>query len=201
MHRTSVASVVAALAASAGALTLSPAARAAELPSSFDQPPAGAGTERPVRGRPHGEGAFRQGIEAAASVGTGFADTYGLGFQGRVGYTFEQGIYAGGAAQYFLGHSVNDQQATATFVGGEVGYKIYPEEHVEVRPYVFGGPAFITQVAASPFMRVSKTDFAIQPGVIGMYHFGEAFVGADAHVMVTPSPNTLAVMASGGFGF
>jgi hypothetical protein len=142
---------------------------------------------------------MREGIEAAAAIGTGFADTYGLGFEGRVGYTFKQGIYAGAAVQQYVGHSINDQQAHASFVGGEAGYKYYPTESLEIRPYAFVGPGFITQV--SPSGTLSRTDLALQPGVVAMYHFGALFVGADAHVMVLPSPNTLAVLASGGIGF
>jgi len=63
----------------------------------------------------------REGWEANAGIGSGFADTYGLGFEGRVGFTFLRGAYLGGAVQYFIGHSVNDQNAHATFVGGEAG--------------------------------------------------------------------------------
>jgi hypothetical protein len=96
---------------------------------------------------------------------------------------------------------VNDQQAHATFVGGEVGYKIFPDRHVEIRPYAFVGPAWITQVASVPFETISKVDLGVQPGVLAEYHFGDAFVGGDAHYMLLPSPNTLAVLASAGFGF
>jgi hypothetical protein len=149
---------------------------------------------------------LRPGVEASVAVGTGFADTYGLGFEARVGYTFRSGIYAGGAGQYYLGHSINDQQAHAAFIGGEIGYKIYPTEALEIRPYAFAGPAFVTQVAAAPLpsgppVTLSKADFGVQPGVLGMYHFGDAFVGADAHFMLLPSPNTVALLAGGGFGF
>jgi hypothetical protein len=76
---------------------------------------------------------------------------------------------------------------------------------VEVRPYAFVGPAFITTVSATSNPNqpnvVSKTDLAVQPGVIAQYHFGRAFVGGDAHYMLTPSPNTLALMATAGLAF
>jgi hypothetical protein len=144
---------------------------------------------------------MREGIEASAALGTGFADTYGLGFAGRVGYTFRQGVYAGGAAQYYLGHAVNGTQAHASFIGGEAGYKYYPIPALEIRPYAFVGPGFITQVASNPFTTITKADLALQPGVLAMYHFGSAFIGGDAHVMVIPTPNTIAVLASGGIGF
>jgi hypothetical protein len=196
---------LAASATVAGALALvSSPARAQQLPSSINTPPSGPGTAEKIG--PVGRAAVRPGLEASAAIGTGFADTYGLGFEGRVGYTFANGVYAGGAGQYYLGHSLNDQQAHAGFVGGEVGYKLFPTDALEVRPYVFAGPAFITQVARSPVPTappntISRTDFALQPGVLAMYHFGGAFVGGDAHVMLFPSPNTIALLASGGFGF
>jgi hypothetical protein len=196
--RISVARPVAAAVAAGCALALLPSpARAQALPSSINTPPQGAGTEQVT---PRGV-SMREGIEAAAAIGTGFADTYGVGFSGRVGYTLKQGVYLGGAVQQYVGHSVNGEQAHASFVGGEAGYKIYPTEAVEIRPYVFVGPGFITQVASNPFMMVSTTNLALQPGVVGMYHFGSAFIGGDAHVMLVPAPNTLAVLASGGIGF
>jgi hypothetical protein len=146
---------------------------------------------------------YHEGVEASAGIGTGFTDTYGLGVMARLGLTLTQGVYLGANVQYYAGHSINDQNAHATFVGGDAGYKFYPTDHVEVRPFVFAGPAFITQVSGNnAFVAVdSQTTFAVQPGVIGMYHFGSAFIGGDAHYMLTPTPNTLAVLASGGFGF
>jgi hypothetical protein len=61
----------------------------------------------------------------------------------------------------------------------------------------------VTQVSAQPAVVLveSQTSLALQPGVLGMYHFGNAFIGGDAHYMVTPAPNTLAVMATAGLGF
>jgi hypothetical protein len=189
----------AALAAALGVAFLSSPARAQQFPSSINSPPNGAGTPEEAGAR--GGGPLRPGVEASVALGTGFADTYGLGFAGRVGYTFRNGVYAGGAGQYYIGHSIDDQQAHAAFVGGEVGYKFYPTGALEVRPYAFVGPAFITQVASGPVRTLSKADLGVQPGVLAMYHFGDAFIGGDAHVMLMPSPNTLALLASGGFGF
>ncbi len=66
---------------------------------------------------------------------------------------------------------------------------------------MFLGPSFITQVQNNPFFSNSNTSFAVQPSVLLMYHFGQAFLGADARWLVTPTPATLAVFASGGIGF
>jgi len=200
--RTSFACTLTALATGATLLALPSAARAAvDVPSSINAPPTGPGTPEQLNARGQGT-ALREGIEANVGIGTGFADTYGLGLEGRIGYTFRQGVYAGGNVQYYVGHSVNDQSAHAAFVGGELGYKFFPNDRVEIRPFVFAGPAFITQVAAAPVVEsISTTGFALQPGVIAMYHFGDAFIGGDAHYMITPGPNTLGVFANGGFGF
>jgi hypothetical protein len=196
---TSAVRISTALAAGAALLALPSVARAVDLPRSINAPPQGAGTEQMIG--PGQAAGYRPGIEASASLGTGFSETYGLGVGGRVGYTFQDGIYAGGAAQYYAGHSVADQQAHATFIGAEIGYKLYPTTQLEVRPYAFAGPAFVTQVSTNPVAINSQTTIALQPGVVAQYHFGNAFLGADAHYMVTPAPNAIAVMADAGFGF
>ncbi len=183
------------------ALASTPAhAQQLPLPSSINSPPAGPGT---AEMGPQGVVSVHPGMEASVGLGTGFADTYGLGIQGRVGYTFHNGVYLGGAGQYFLGHSINDQQAHAAFIGGEAGYKFFPVSELEIRPYAFLGPSFITQVSnnPAPVSSFSRADLALQPGILGTYHFGDAFVGGDAHVMLFPAPNTVAVMATGGMGF
>jgi len=195
--RTSFARTAAAVGAAGMVLALTSLTPAQEMPSSINQPPAGPGTEQPA---PQARAGLRPGLEGSAGLGSGFADTYLAGLEARLGYTLRQGVYAGGAVQHFVGHSAHDQSAHATFVGGEVGYKAYPTPSIEVRPFVFAGPSFITQVT-SDGAAISKVDLAIQPGVIGMYHFGDAFVGADVHYMLYPAPNTIAAMASAGFGF
>lgn len=195
----SAARIGAALVAGAVVVALPSLAGAVNLPRSINTPPRVAGTEQVTApGRAAG---YREGIEGGVGLGTGFSQPYGLGIAGRLGYTFDNGIYAGGDVQYFAGNTVNDQSAHATFVGGELGYEFFPSTHVEVRPYAFVGPAFITQVSANPLVVQSQTSFALQPGVVATYHFGQAFVGGDAHYMVTPAPNALAVMATAGLGF
>ncbi|HZU84854.1 MAG TPA: outer membrane beta-barrel protein, partial [Polyangiaceae bacterium] len=165
----------------------------------INQQPSGPGTERVSRtGRPLG---VHEGAEVSAAIGSGFTDTYGLGLEGRLGYTFARGVYAGGDLQYFVGQSVNGLNAHATFLGGELGYKFFPSRRIEIRPYAFLGPAWITEVHTNPVESVSKVDLGVQPGVLAAYHFGDVFLGADAHYMLTPTPNTLAVTANAGLGF
>ncbi|MGH7269745.1 MAG: hypothetical protein ACREJ3_04880, partial [Polyangiaceae bacterium] len=144
---------------------------------------------------------FGAGAEGAIGIGSGFSDTYGVALEARVGYSLGSGLYVGGAASYFMGQTVNTESAHATFLGGEVGYKYFATSRLEIRPYVFVGPAFVTQVSVAPFFVASKTDLAIQPGATVTLHLGRAFIGADARWLVTPAPNTLAILASGGVGF
>ena len=178
--------------------TIASAATATEpAPSGLNTPPAGPGTERQEPGRV----GVQEGLEGGVGLGTGFSSTYGVGMEARVGYTFRDGIYGGASLQYYAGTSINSQSNHATFVGGELGYKVFTSKRFEIRPYVFLGPSFITQVRDNPFFLDSSTSFAVQPSVLLMYHFGHAFLGGDARWLVTPSPATLAVFASGGIGF
>jgi hypothetical protein len=201
--RTSLVTVLVPLATAATLLLLPRTACAVDQPSTINTPP------RPPAPEPANAAErpppYRQGLQAEAGLGTGFSSTYGLGIEGAVEYTWSQGIIAGGGVQYFQGQTVNDQSSHAMFIGGTVGYRIFPSPKVEVRPYAFVGPAFITTVSATSNPNqpnvVSKTDLAVQPGVIAQYHFGRAFVGGDAHYMLTPSPNTLAIMANAGLAF
>jgi hypothetical protein len=201
--RTSLVIIVVPLATAATLLLPTRTARAADQPSTINPPPPP--PRAPTIEAAPAERPYRQGLQAEAGLGTGFSSTYGLGLLGAVEYTWSQGILAGGQVQYFMGQTVNGQSSHAMFVGGEVGYRIFPTPKVEVRPYAFVGPAFITTVSptANPNQPnvISKTDLAVQPGVVGQYHFGRAFVGGDAHYMLTPSPNTLAIMATAGLAF
>jgi hypothetical protein len=123
-----------------------------------------------------------------------------LGLQGRAGYSFPVGVYVGGNVQAYYGNGVSNARAHATFIGAEGGYKFFPLQAMEMRPYVFLGPAFITQVSNNT-VSSSKTGFAVQPGALFTYHIGQAFVGADSHLLATPSPFSIAVMGTAGAGF
>jgi hypothetical protein len=171
--------------------------------AAFEAPaPAGPGTEQiDAAGRREG---VVPGWEASGMLGSGFSDTYGFGIGGRVGYTLPVGVYLGGQLQAYWGQDNSGQTGHATFVGGEVGYKIFPLEALsglEVRPYVFGGPAFISESQSNfPYIK-SKTGFAVQPGTLALLHLGPAFLGADFHLLATPSPFGAALLGSAGAGF
>ena len=149
------------------------------------QPPRGAGTETGYD-RVGGDGHLYEGVQMAGLLGVG----YGVGLSGRVGYVFHPGVYAGGAFTYYSGN--------ATFVGGEIGYKLFLSPRWELEPYVFVGPAFV-RAGDSGFGRdVAATVWAVQPGFLGAYHFGPMFVLAEVRTYLTPSPGALAFF--GGIG-
>ncbi|MGA7118617.1 MAG: outer membrane beta-barrel protein [Polyangiaceae bacterium] len=171
--------------------------------AAFEAPaPSGPGTEQ-VDQEGQRKGVV-PGWEASGALGTGFSDTYGVGIGGRVGYTLPVGVYLGGQLQAYWGQNNGGQTGHATFVGAEVGYKIYPLNTLsglEFRPYVFGGPAFISQSTSdAPYVK-SKTGFAVQPGALTLFHIGQAFLGADFHFLATPSPFGAALLGSAGAGF
>jgi hypothetical protein len=180
-------------------------AHASVAPTSVNTPPAGPGTEQ-ISPTGHHEG-VAPGWEASGGIGSGIAGTYAFGLEGRVGYTlplYPVGVYLGGDAQAYWGNTAVGQQAHATFLGGEVGVRTYPippVRQVEVRPYVFLGSAFVSQVSVNRGADRSTTALGVQPGVLAAYHLGNAFAGADVRFMANPQPISTAIMASGGWGF
>ncbi|HKQ69319.1 MAG TPA: hypothetical protein VJT73_08270 [Polyangiaceae bacterium] len=174
-------------------------AHALDFPGSINEPPKGPGTEQPTQYRTASE-RVRPGWEAGVQAGAGI----GFGFGGRVGYSFVPGIYVGGAANYFLGSSVNtptgtDKTSQFTF-GGEVGYKIYPQAAIELRPYVFAGTGTFERFQTATARVESDWKFTLYPGFLAAYHFGNAFVSAEGRLQVTPSPVAFAIMGGVGLG-
>jgi len=179
------------------ALAVSSRTALAGFPSGFDTKPQGPGTEqKDAAGHTIG---IRPGWEGSLGAGTGFAGTYAAGMSARVDYPFGFGLLVGGNVQGYWGNSAGDQRAHAAFFGPEVGYKFFPIAALEVRPYAFAGPAFITQVSSTSTN--SKTNLAVQPGGMVLYHIGDAFVGGDLRLLATPGPTSAALMATGGAGF
>jgi hypothetical protein len=190
--RNSVAVVSVAVAAAAA---VSMASRPAH--AGMDVTPRGPGNEV-VDAEGHVVG-VHPGWEASGGGGTGFAGTYSGGIEARVGYTLPFGLYVGGQAQGYWGNTVGSNQAHASFFGAEVGYKLFLLRQVEFRPYVFGGEAFITQVGSNSFN--SHTGVAVQPGIMGLYHLGSAFLGGEFRFLTTPGPVSPAIMFLAGAGF
>jgi hypothetical protein len=131
---------------------------------------------------------YRTGVEMGGYAGVG----YGVGVGGRIGATTVPGIYLGGSFTYYT--------QNATFVGGELGYKFWPGERWELRPYAFLGPAFL-RVGNDGFGRNPNDPevvFAFQPGFLAAVHFGQAYISGEGRVYVTPNPGALAFL--GGVG-
>jgi len=171
---------------------------------SLNTPPSGPGTEtRPAT--PRRPQYVEEGWTGAVQLGGGFTNTYGVGLGARAGYTFHQGVYAGGAVSYYFGNSVDTATGTnrahATFLGGEVGYAFYPTAHWEVRPYVFFGPAWIRTVQEVTGFTESRARFAFQPGALVAYHFGNVFLTGEGKWHITPDPAAFTLLAGAGIGF
>lgn len=194
-----------ALAVAAVALFAPAMASAFDFPSSFDEAPRGGGTER--TGEASGADRVTKGVEAQATIGSGFTNTYGLGFGGRIGYTLGPGVYLGGAISYYQGRAVETPNGSAsnnaTWVGGEVGYKVFPgNAHWELRPYVFAGPAVVKTAQGEVFpVQETTTRFGVQPGLLGAYHFGSAYFAAEGRYHLTPSPSAFTLLAGAGLSF
>jgi hypothetical protein len=119
---------------------------------------------------------IQPGAQVEGNVGSGFSDTYNIGFGARLGFTTSQGIYLGGNLEHYIGKDVAGSPHN-TFLGGEAGLKIFPTYRLEVRPYAFLG----AQIPSN-----APTSLAFAPGIVGAYHFGSAFVDVDARYIVTP---------------
>jgi len=136
----------------------------------------------------HTDEGYHRGVEVGGYAGVG----YGVGVGGRVGGTFEPGVYLGGAFTFYSGN--------AAFLGVELGYKFWPGYRWELRPYVFMGPAFVRVGDEGFGRRPDQPDvvLAFQPGFLAAYHFGPAFVSMEGRAYVAPNPGALAFL--GGVG-
>jgi hypothetical protein len=166
--------------------------------------PSGPGTEARPASRYHSEHIV-EGFQGAVQLGSGFSDPYGLGLGARLGYTFWHGVYLGGAVTHYFGNTVDTPEGTesahATFVGAELGYEFYPNYHWEIRPYVFLGPSWITTIDPNTLFVQSRTDLAVQPGLLVAYHFGNVFLSGEGKIHATPDPTALTLFAGAGIGF
>ena len=153
--------------------------RAADLPTSLSEPPRGPGTERGVV-RFDDRYRVEPGPEAGGFIGGGRG--LGLGLGGRIGYSFRPGVYLGGEFTWF--------SRDAAELAAELGYELFPTRHWQFRPFVLAGPAFVGHS--------SRTRLAVAPSFLAAYHFGIAFISAEARAYVSPEPGTLAVFGGGG---
>jgi hypothetical protein len=146
-----------------------------------------AGTPEPERGG----GAIHPGTQLELDGGSGFSDTYNVGFGARLGYTMNSGLFLGGNIAHFVGKDAIGAPRN-TLLGGEVGLKLFPQYSWELRPYGFAG----VEIPSS-----GPTQLAIAPGFVAAYHFGHGFVDVDARYLATPSPQAFMVLGGGGIAF
>lgn len=149
-----------------------------------------------VAGTPEREGpAIGTGIHPGAQleghVGSGFNDVYNLGVGARLGFTTDAGIYLGGNLEHYIGSNTVGQPHD-TIVAGELGIKLYPTYHLELRPYGLVGANIPSN---------GGTSLAVAPGLVGAYHFGPAFIDVDGRYMVNPGPQTFMLLGGVGIGF
>lgn len=70
----------------------------------------------------------------------GLVNPQGLGFLGRVGYSFSGGFYVGGSMKIFLGQKVDEPPFKATFMAQQfavdLGYAFGINEQLSIRPII-----------------------------------------------------------------
>jgi hypothetical protein len=157
----------------------------------FHATPYGPGTET-ANSRVGDDNRVWEGAEAGAQVGGALNEPYGAGIGARLGYSFRVGVYVGAAYSHYFGTT---SPGHADFFGGEVGYKFFPTERWELRPYGFVGPAFITRDNGE-----TRTSLAFQPALLTAYHFGAVFLSAEARGLVAPDPAAFALLGGVGVG-
>jgi hypothetical protein len=145
-------------------------------------------------------------IGAAIGYGTpgGDPNAFGLGFQGRLGFSLPFNIYAGGSFVYHLGTS-NEIAGVKTsnnawYAGGEIGYDIpISDSSFMIRPLVgLGGLVLRTEICSGGdcIKLGSRTSVYVAPTVYGQYDFGPVYVGADVRYVIATAMTSL-----NSFGF
>jgi hypothetical protein len=137
-------------------------------------------------------GQIHPGPQIEFNAGSGFSDTYNVGFGARIGFTTEPGIYLGGNIEHFVVARDIGGSPHNTLLGGEVGLKLFPSYRWELRPYGFAGAEIPSN---------GGTQLALAPGLVAAYHFGQGFVDIDARYLATPNPTTFMLMGGGGIAF
>jgi hypothetical protein len=97
----------------------------------------------------------------------------------------------GASLEHFSGRDVVGTPHN-TLVGGELGLKVFPAYHLELRPYGFVGAEVPSNVS---------TQLAVAPGVLAAYHFGAGFVDVDGRYLATPNPTAFMLLGGAGIAF
>lgn len=150
------------------------------------------------------------GWSAAANMGFGLGDGYGLGFGGRAGYTLPGRVYVGGIVGYHIGNTAESQGVSVSnktwYFGPEAGYDLGVGK-VLVRPVLGLGLGFRNQnvtgadgaaVAANTSSSETDTRIYVSPGASVIYPIGNFFVGGDTRAMLMKGDNSILFMGSAG---
>jgi hypothetical protein len=139
---------------------------------------------------------------------TNGANIYGLGFGVRGGYTLADVIYVGGLFNYWLGETLEIENASgdieewkinAMQLGIETAADLSLTDELTLRPMFGFGLAF---VATDIEMTETETDAYLSLGVAGLYYLArDIFVGLDAMVpMILAGDIKFAVTLQGTVG-
>ncbi len=137
--------------------------------------------------------------EAMAGIryGTRHLD-FGPGLRG--GYTLANGLYLGGALDYFLGDERSEVIGSAPtrvrsdlwLVSIEAGYDLGLTRHLVLRPWGAAGIGWThgktcqTTADASICTTSTKSDAAFELGLLGEYAFGPCVVGPEVRWLFSP---------------
>jgi hypothetical protein len=114
------------------------------------------------------------------------------------------GLYAGGSILHFFGPSVRaingNESEPQTLIGGDIGYKLFPRPEIELRPFLFAGVGIFDRLNEETRTVDTGVDFTLDPAFLAAYHFGNAFVSAEARLQVTPTPARIAILGGLGLG-
>jgi hypothetical protein len=151
------------------------------------------------------------GPSTALLAGYGINERYSIGLGARLGYTFKNRLYAGGALVAYQGITNTtpwgDAKYHVSVIGAEGGYEI-PLGPVLVRPYLAAGVARYTSTLCSPTVAsvggcvpTTVTDFTFGPGAATVFPIGIVFLGGDLRAELALGEARLfdlALFATGG---
>jgi hypothetical protein len=157
--------------------------------------------------KPSVGGALKYGIY----TGDGDLNPYGVGLGVNGGYTLDMGLFVGGAFDYYLGGS-EDQELLGTKVEanvnvydlmGVVGYDIGVSPELVVRPQLGVGIAWAKGEVClgNDCQSDSESNFAIAPGAKILYSLGTAYLSGEvSYTKIFQDENPDAIVLGIGAG-
>lgn len=144
------------------------------------------------------------GLSAAASMGVGLGEAYGLGFGARAGYTIPARVYFGALFGYHLGTTAETMGVSVSnrtwHIGPEAGYDFGIGKKLLLRPVA--GLAFAFNKQSTDIGGGTTSDTATRmyfaPGASLVYPVGNFFFGADSRAMIGTTNPTMTFMGTAG---